>query len=789
MKNLISSLLRLAIVSLAAFPAFALAAPTAGSPYYTDTVNSYVHDQTSQVMSNLNNILCYMGAMAPDQMVNLTTNSGNYIALIDQNICETGHGGSGGQSSNTGPAYTSAVVHSSRASNSADMLVKVWVSPQPGNDIAVYGTATQAPSATLPYGIFRMDYCGGASCAMDKGFINATSSGLSFYSEGTHGGGNETTALLLNATGNTSGSGAISESNTWGGGLPAANNFLFAYNAGYFVRNDQTGSGDKCFDRSPATADESVWRYGLYDSTTGAHITRNSGFPIEYTDTGVTPNVTYNGYVGYYGLWMQGVTVSSGATVQQVTYGTSGPTKTAYTLLKTGGKLSKYTTAAKTLAQLDKVTFWYFVPANTNIPATGTVVMAGGTQGSQYELYWDNAATQFMVSGKQSVTTHNMESYTIPVAIDVSAAASNTAMVAATPWGLFAWSQMMGGQFGIKGSDFALLATNTSATPVLTQMQDIVYPSDYAAINTAGGLTCINDCPTAAQIGISDLVIPPAAQITPFINPGWSPTPLGALVTYTLDAATGNMVDPAPASAQVVSTATTGYNTNGVRSGRLVTAADLAALSLTKCGGSSCPSYNQWDVDLLPAGFIYYVWETGANQWNQLTLLMNGTTPVTFEPPLSVNFVVPTGAKYGSYQGATIRLEYGSFGDLWGIPNECVDVTTNGICDFAKPPSYQQQNFRWTSKFSIPTNATDGVVTVATAQGTVTQGTQYLVKALDKEIRLANVTCPAGLSTSGLSNAGLPVVADWVDPTSSAGTKPTFATVPAPQVIHGVKQY
>lgn len=76
MKNHISSLLKLAIVTLAALPALALAVPPTTSPYYTDVTNSYVHDQTSKVMSELNMILCFMNAMGADQMVNLTTNSG-----------------------------------------------------------------------------------------------------------------------------------------------------------------------------------------------------------------------------------------------------------------------------------------------------------------------------------------------------------------------------------------------------------------------------------------------------------------------------------------------------------------------------------------------------------------------------------------------------------------------------------------------------------------------------------------------------------------------------------------
>lgn len=787
MKNHIFSLSRLAIVTLAAFPAIALAVPPAISPYSTDVTNSYVQDQTSQVMGQLNSILCFMGAMGPDLMVNSGDANGNYIALVDKNTCDAK--GSGGQDSNTGAAYVPALVNSTRASNADPMLVKVWLTftdqgaPQ---NIKAYVSASQAPTTALPYGVFSMNYCGdtaNANCPSDKGFINATTSGLAFYSTGTHGTDSETTALQLNATSSTAGSGKINESHTWGGSS-GTSNFLFAYNANYFVRNDGVGA-DVCFDRSPAKADESVWRYGLYDAT-GARVTRNSGFPIEYTDTSVTPNVTANGYIGYYGLWTQGTGPASGATVNQVTYGPSGATKTPYTLLKTGGKLMKYTTANKTLADLNKVTFWYYAQNNV-----GAVMNAG----SQYELYWSTANGTFMVSGKQG-TSNNMEPYATPVSV------LNADMLAANPWGLFGWSQMMGGQFGIKGSEFALLTTTPSVIKVVTQTQDVVYPSQYAAINTAGGLTCINDCPTAALITASN-----GAAGTAYSNTGWAPVNSVAFVSYTLDGTTGNLVDgTGQVTGQVVSTATTGTNANGVRSGRLITPADKLLLIAAKeasgfcgatgagaCNGAPTPGkgFNQGDVDLLTVGSSYYVWETGGQPWNQLAILMNGTTPVTFDPPLQVSFAVPSAtaadlAKYGSFAGANISLQYGGFGDLWGIPNECIDVTTNTACDFTPTIGTAQNNMRWTSKFTIPFDTTNGVVTANAG------ATTYYVKPLDKEVRLANVltsTCTtAGLTVPATGSVTLPAVTDWVDPAATnVGTKPTVTD--APRVIHGVKQY
>jgi len=763
MRNYIVSLLRLAVISLAAIPALASAvvpASLVGTPYDTDQANSYVQDQTSQVMKSLNNILCFMGAMAPNLMVN----AGNYIALVDKNTCDSG-GGSGGKSNNKGQAFTSVVVNSTRATTVDPMLVNAWLEfPEDNQSIKVHASATQAPSTTLPYGLFRMDFCGyqtGVSTTCQaQGFINATSSGLSFLDEGTYGTSFNNTALQLSATTPTTGSGVVKESNNWTGAT-VNTTFAFAYNGQYFIRDD--GSSSTCFNRDATVADESVWRYGLYDSSTGAQVTRNSGFPVEYTDgTG-----TYNGYMSYYGMWMP-VTVPNGATVKKVSYGPSGATKTDFTLFTTGGKLMKFTSVAKTLADLDKITFWYF--ANQNV-GTGPIMTAF----TQYELYWDNTAGTFKVSGKQG-TTGNMEPYATHVTVP------NADMLAANSWGLFGWSQMMGGQFGIKGTDFAALTGGTPSTiAVITQTQDVVYPTDYAT-SLPNGLVCINDCPTAALIASSN-----AGTGTAYSNPGW--TPVTTFVNYTLSSTTGNLVDAA--ATDVVSTATTGTNSWGVRSGRMVTPAGRDAIITAKeasglcgttgTGACNTAGFNQGDVDFLPTGSSYYVWETGANPWNQIAILKDTAgAAVVFDAPLQVSFTVPTGAQYGNFAGATMSLQYGGFGDLWGIPNECIDITTNTACDFA---TTLPENQRWASLFSIPFDATTGKVTAGT--------TTYLVKALDKEVRLKkellSVCTAAGLTAPAVSSVTLPTAADWLDP-SSIGAKPTFTSVPAPAVIHGVKK-
>lgn len=816
-------LFKLAAAAMLALPALAFAVP-ASSPYYTDTVNSYVQDQVSEDMSQLNGFLCFISAMAP----NLLVNEGDYIALVDENTCfndssSSGSSTGGGQSNNTGTQYLSVQANSSRASNASPMQTKIWldIASQIGTlNVPMYASASQAPSTKLPYGIFRMDYCQklstATSCDENIGYIDATKTGLAFYTSRQSGTYFNEFALQLSANStNNSGSGIVIKTNNYNN-IVTTSAIVFAHSPDYFYRDD--GTTPQCFNRSTNYAAESAWRYGLYHADTGERFMHQSGFPVEYTYTSAntsgtgTAGETYNGYISYYGLWMP-VTLEPNATVNQITYDTGTPVKTPYTLLQTGGKLTKYTTNYKSLTDLHKLPIWYYPYAYVAGP-TSTGCYYDATTSTQYssdcvmnayqnyEIYWDKDANKFYVSSAYNSTTYNMEKLPSPLPVD------NTAIVAADlyQWGLSGWSELVGGNFNIKATDFAQLATTTSATRVITQTQDVVYPKDFAAINTAGGLQCITDCPTKVQI---DIYNTNGANYydTPFTSPSYTYTFDGTYYnytvpsystlinrSYTLDPSTGNLLDGG--------TAVTQSTTNTVYSGRLVTGTDMASIQTAKTTlcGTGC-TYSQSDVDLLDtlgASYSYYVWETSSNSWNQMAFLLDSQqNTVTFYPPLQVTFDVPGTSTYENLSGTSVTLQYGEFGSLWGIPYKCVDLRSNTDCVYTgtfTPYDYQ----RWAPQFSIPFNTSTGVVTAAVSQGEigsaeyVAQGTQFLVKALDKEIRLAKV--PIGICTVlGLTEpinvTRLPSAADWIDPSTAIGTKPVLNPMPAPRVIHGVKQY
>ena len=392
-------LLGLLTVGSAAASAVATAGPPSTSAYFTDSQNTQVQDATSQSIGQVNMISCVMSSMRPDALVN----QGPYVALIDKNKCdaqkESSTSNSGGSSgASQAPDYMTATVNSTRASNSDPMIVSAWISiNQDNTPVTVYAhiSATTAPTASDPYGTFRLDYCGktasGGDCMMN-GFIQAGNGTLSYYESdsgggGGGGGGSQTTALQLTSVGTTTGTGSLNAPDNQGGQVA----FDFAYDRNYFLRN--TNGTPQCFNRdatAPGTG-LSVWQYGLYDSSTGDRINRNSGFPIQYTGS---DGKTYQGYIGYYGLNSQSgaPAPTDGATVQKVDYSNGAATTATYKVLVNGGRLTRFKKQTTTLAAIDQIQFNAFVNSVTGsgLPDLNT----------QYVMHWDETLQQFIVTGE-----------------------------------------------------------------------------------------------------------------------------------------------------------------------------------------------------------------------------------------------------------------------------------------------------------------------------------------------------------------------------------------------------
>src|SRR5574337_1839851 len=65
-------------------------APATSSDYYTDKTQVWVDERSAESMNSVNDILCMVAQTKYDAMLN----KGNYIALVDQNQCNTKSGSS-----------------------------------------------------------------------------------------------------------------------------------------------------------------------------------------------------------------------------------------------------------------------------------------------------------------------------------------------------------------------------------------------------------------------------------------------------------------------------------------------------------------------------------------------------------------------------------------------------------------------------------------------------------------------------------------------------------------------
>src|SRR6185503_11406006 len=106
-------------------------------------------------------------------------------------------------------SFATATVNSTRASNSDPMRARIWID-DPESDGAIINvnlSATAAPTASNPYGQFRLDYCGNMEgtqgCAFN-GFLEGAAGGVSYYEREQGGGGGGTKALRMTATSTSS---------------------------------------------------------------------------------------------------------------------------------------------------------------------------------------------------------------------------------------------------------------------------------------------------------------------------------------------------------------------------------------------------------------------------------------------------------------------------------------------------------------------------------------------------------------------------------------------------------
>jgi hypothetical protein len=721
------------------------------SDFNLDEAHSHVFDTSMEVLSNVDQILCFMAHTAYDVMVN----KGTYVAQVDKAQCESGdQDTSENQSSSAGAEQPSLfVVHSARASEDAPEIVSFWVPMDDDKDAAPNSyvrakmVVQAGVSAENPFGKFKMDFAGvppggdinhpkmhGTLQTLD---VQQGNIGFSFYeSEGD-----------LNAVDFPEGSQAsLTQANVnmfadqsqgvarvrrqhrenWGEGDTGiqTDEYLIAFD-GDSVMRSTNGEAGQCLSRDLFATN--VFRYTLYEAfgpNAGARVERNGGFNIKTADG------TF-GWAGYYGLWLPTAAMEAlhtGDTVVHADFGSDDATP--YTVLVAPGHLIRNTRQQLSLVDCDNLSFEWMEFPNMAPPPPGTP--GGDPPPFQPPTHWrvvyHHELNQWMKVATLDEASGTWTDVPQPTPIDLE-----------TQPFLQMWSQSLGGSVSyVAGDDHITYYKQSFVNPA----DEIFAGGDDVPL--FGYTNCLKGDITQQQAETGDVFQSNSFEVA---------SPHRYLLrksdmTLWLD-------EEGDGSNLVSCTLVPGAQPQGgpfqwgLQCGPLLT--DTSSLQNT---------YELWNQD------VFYTWETGANSWNKLSMLLDEDgQAVSFDPPLQFSYQHVQGNDANgdsTYAGQTFLLNYNGPGDLWGIPMVPTDLDGDGNPD------------RFYPQFSIA----DGVL--------VGPNGEYVIKGVEKELTLlpADPSLCGDQSIDPVAALPLPDGSEYEAP--DIGPKPVIDQPPS--VIDGVVQ-
>jgi hypothetical protein len=716
-----------------------------------DKTETFVYERSADAFKTANNILCWMG----QSRAGLMLGTGDYKAQIDKSKCGESDGNS------NAPKYEMWTVNSTRA-DGEPMIVKAWIpfdSDENGEtDSRIYAMSKvyRSPSAEYPWGHFKMSFRlvqGNTTSGTElfKGYLRTKkkkngSSVLQFYNPEPDGSGN-ILQYSVSVKKNSDGSGtAITTVPQWGQSGPTGKQktYKIAFSDNYFYKQKTVTGADPsdpvCLRRDNYL--QAAYRYGLYHDN-GSRLNINSGFPIKATKSVSGVDKYYYGYIGYYGLWMpSAASVDNGSTVAKMDFGgAANQTGTNYTVRSWPGKLTKWTKNTISLSTIKNIPIFWRDRSDSY---------------KNKRIYWNGSV--FKINGEENSSTYMMED------VSESTLPLNSSTV---PYGLHFYSQALGGDGSVQltyGSppSHTTPSAPSDSTSVIFNTRASVFPGD----SVPSKLACYERCPDPATIASG-------TDSTVYRNfNGTDNASATSAYIYSFDNTTNGMILKQDNDSASVVLASANSNLEwGVNSGLLFdnTTANFNSLRCSWDNDSICP----WDARQSLSSF--YTWETGTKDWQKLTVLVaSDNTSVKFEPPLSVKYTHSgTGSNSGkSYDNSSFYLEYGGFGNLWGLPSFCISRKNGDKVSCANDGST-----RWVEDILIP------------AYGDVTQtadgSTNYIVKPLEIEQTMKKAS-----SASVCKNAGL-AFGDISLPDSSGYTKPDMEVMPVvegpPAVVGGVR--
>lgn len=702
----------------------------ADADYETDEQHAWVYDPSMEPLQTVNMILCLLKQTGYAALVN----EGTYLAQIDENACEQGsdQGSSGTGESSGSNAGQPAIwtVQSERSSNGSSQIVEFWIPNENDGDsgpMTIWARLeiNEKASDLNPFGAFVMNFAGVPDGgAIDDAVFQGTLRtldvadgflGFSFFmakGDVTQVPPPDGHAEVVQANVNmfldqTEGVARIRRQHREN--FPPAGDtgllteeYLIAFDPSHLLRS-KDGDPGTCLSRSDF--ESRVWRYNLYDSTTGERVDLESGFGFR------TPGGDY-GWIGYWGLWAPPeADLENGDTITQDQWGVANPP--TYTLVLAPGKLIQNTKNTLDVTELAGESFqwWDFQPGNP--PA-------------QYEVVYD-LGTWFKVAVWNDAT-HEFEDLPSPDPI-----------VLAPGQFLGMWSQSLGGQVSYVAGD----AFITYWARKFVNGANPVFDS-AATVDLYGYFNCLSAGVTAGDAEMGDVYEIPSNDVAQPYHYVFQQSDL--TLYFDVDGDGSNLVPAGLAPGEVP---LSGPFTWGMQSGPMIV--DTGNLA---------------DTNQIWTQNVFYTYETGANPWNQYASVIDSNDEfVTFDAPIQFTYTHATANDRNddaTYDGHNYFLGYNGAGNLFGIPQDGVDLDGDGNPD------------RWYPLFSLA----DGV-----AMGR--NGIEFVVKAIEMEQTLAedpgNCT---GLDISNVGNLTLPDASGYTPP--DIGPPPVVDD--APRVIEGVVQ-
>ncbi|MBL4827677.1 MAG: hypothetical protein JKY66_08200 [Spongiibacteraceae bacterium] len=713
--------------------------------YSTDSQQIHVWNQALEPIELVHSILCFTGQMRANDFVN----DGPYLVLADEGMCfkdNDGDDGSTGQSSGASntPSYMEVIVNATRTDDSSPLEVSVWI---PGMGVGEGGEEAikfkaviqEGASDTNPFGNFTFNYnffsriadttaTGGGEVKTINNLDDKI--GFTLYDSSTHGDQQSTQSASVVMDSDRA-SGIALTSSSWGPygsafGLAFNNNNVLVQSADTYAElayknGDNSGS---CLSRSDFN--DAVWRYDLYDTTSGARVAVNSGFPFRY-DSNNDGNDDSHGHAGYWGIWTeQEGALSLGDTINAED---SSGSLSEYTVVKAPGRLIKHTVESLTLSEARGIDFFYW---------DNSAIDAGHDQWVvRYMTIADDSTSTdgfYRVAGLRWSDNGPQQSEITPTAITVDSFET-----------LHMHSDQLGGQVKFRQGDTSLTFfkeefLNGSETA----------NGELLADNGATTLHCFDRCPKGAlssarlqdHDGSNSPYEDTVSNVASAIQYSFSDSGANALTLVRNSNSEAVRFD----SDLTQESLGNSPHSWGVRSGPMVTAGVAASLS------------NPWDIYDSSMVTEFYVWETGLNDWNQLSAVRDANGNIqSFDKPIQFTYrhndTNDRSGDAGEHDNKVFMLSYGGNGDLWGIPQS------------------NTGNNRWQPMFNIA----DGVV--------MGDDNQYVLKAreIEQSMASANGQC-TGMVISD------PAVAVPTSATGSAdiGSMPQVSG--APSVIAGELQ-